>query len=65
MTTQLLTSDQRPQLLDTIPPPEAIRRQIVNRIEEGRLLRSLYRLSQRIAQAKQQADLVNASHPQS
>lgn len=41
-------SDAKP-LLDAVPSPEEIREQLVRRTREGRLLRSLLKLSQKIA----------------
>jgi len=49
-----LLSSERLQLLDEVPSPDLIRKQIEKRQEEGRLLRSLYRLSQRMAKAKKE-----------
>ena len=44
-----LDSSERQKLLDAVPPPEAIAEQLAKRVIEGRLLRSLLKLSRKIA----------------
>lgn len=54
---------QRPSInspLEAIPKPEDIRERIVRNSQEGRLLRSLYRLSRRIAEQSKQGEVVHA-----
>ena len=42
-------------IVDTIPSPEDIRAEIVANSERNRVLRSLYRLSRRLAERKRKA----------
>ena len=54
MGVQMQTSQvQSDSLLESVPPPDQVRERLVENAREGRLLRSLYKLSQRIFETRE------------
>ena len=47
------SQDQSNSVLESIPPPDRVRERLVENAREGRLLRSLYKLSQRIFETRE------------
>jgi hypothetical protein len=48
------SQERQPSPLESVPPPEVVRERIIRNAEEGRLLRSLYRLARRVAERRKE-----------